>query len=286
MNIEQISVTPELATKWLTSHWKRIETGAFIQRPISQSIINRYAMDMTAGKWLPTHQAIAFAENGDLLDGQHRLEAIKKSGKTLVMFVAKDCQNKSNGTSTIDVIDTGRPRSVSQMMSIHGWSNANNYAGAMRAIGRMVHGCSISASYSGIMHMLNQCGLRDQVDNIRKMAPSDTAKYFQGRWVGPMAYYSSVRPGKAREFARDVFNGTCTPGSPEQLFHRYYFGDLVARKWVHENINAICCCLHAFDEGKKIERIGYSNDHANWLTSLNPKLADEIRRVCNPNPKK
>ena len=50
------------------------------------------ADDMRAGRFVVTHQAIAFDAKGNLIDGQHRLRAVIMSGVTVTMQVAFDCE--------------------------------------------------------------------------------------------------------------------------------------------------------------------------------------------------
>ncbi len=45
---------------------------------------------MAKGEFLPTHQGIAFDDEGHLIDGQHRLEAIVESGASCWLLVARN----------------------------------------------------------------------------------------------------------------------------------------------------------------------------------------------------
>jgi hypothetical protein len=49
-------------------------------RPIKQGVVEKYARDIKAGKWMLTNQGIGVSDSGVLIDGQHRLEAIKSTG--------------------------------------------------------------------------------------------------------------------------------------------------------------------------------------------------------------
>ena len=42
---------------------------------------------MESGLWQPGHNGIAFAEDGTLIDGLHRLHAVLRSGKTIATLV-------------------------------------------------------------------------------------------------------------------------------------------------------------------------------------------------------
>lgn len=79
MKIESYLVNPEMASKWLKSNDSN--------RPASYKRVDSYAEAMARGEWELTHQGIAFFTDGTLADGQHRLMAIVKSGKSVSMQV-------------------------------------------------------------------------------------------------------------------------------------------------------------------------------------------------------
>lgn len=106
--VEKLTVTPELATKWLTE----TETK---NRPLSNARVQEYAAEMLRGNWRLTHQGVAFDADGNLVDGQHRLWAIIESGCPVEMFVAfglsKDC---------VIEIDGGRSRNLADRLGYCG----------------------------------------------------------------------------------------------------------------------------------------------------------------------
>ena len=63
-----MEVGPDLAARWLD--------GNTHNRPLKQTLVDRFVRDMQAGRWRLTHQGIAFDADGMLIDGQHRLWAI------------------------------------------------------------------------------------------------------------------------------------------------------------------------------------------------------------------
>jgi hypothetical protein len=82
MTIKETLVTPEIATKWLE--------GNTHNRTLRQSVVERYARDMKAGKWQLTPECIAFDFNKTLVDGQHRLWAVIESETATRFMVAYD----------------------------------------------------------------------------------------------------------------------------------------------------------------------------------------------------
>lgn len=114
MNITQMYVTPDMAKEWL----KRNANN----RPLKMNRIDAYVRDMKAGKWLLTHQGIAFDDAGNILDGQHRLTAVALSGVPCMMTV---CTNMPR--EYMIAVDNGTPRSASDAFTISGlYADGNN----------------------------------------------------------------------------------------------------------------------------------------------------------------
>lgn len=103
MEIELKKVTPKMAETWLK---KNHASNRVIRWPTVEAIAN----DITNGNWKVTHQGICFDGNGNLIDGQHRLHAIVKSGKSVDILVAKNAES-----SITDPIDRHRTRTVAYL---------------------------------------------------------------------------------------------------------------------------------------------------------------------------
>lgn len=82
------------ATKTLVDALLAMNTS---NRPIKKRVVEKYARDIKAGNWLLTNQGIGVSDSGVLLDGQHRLEAIKQCGYPpvsilVVSGLSEDCK--------------------------------------------------------------------------------------------------------------------------------------------------------------------------------------------------
>lgn len=102
-----MEVGPDLAARWLD--------GNTHNRPLRQSLVDRYVRDMQAGRWRLTHQGIAFNVDGVLIDGQHRLWAIVLSGVTVRLRVFFNEPLESMKT-----VDTGLVRSNFDVLHLTG----------------------------------------------------------------------------------------------------------------------------------------------------------------------
>ena len=110
MNTQIITITPAIAKALL------VKTNTKNIRHISSRVVTQYAQDMKTGKWVTTHQGLAFTgENlvspGQLIDGQHRLAAIVSANVAVEMTV-------TFGAPDVRKIDFGRRRELSLVTGI------------------------------------------------------------------------------------------------------------------------------------------------------------------------
>lgn len=120
-NIELIEITPEQAHTWLGFNTHN--------RSLRQRSVLAYAADMAAGNWRWNGEAIKFAENGTLLDGQHRLAAIAESGATVRMLVVRGLEGRAQET-----VDGGVKRTFGDVLHLRGEKNHHLLAAIVRRV--------------------------------------------------------------------------------------------------------------------------------------------------------
>jgi len=103
MNITRATITPELANYFLAKNTSN--------RPVKKSIVDLYANVMRQGNWKLSHQGIAISSDDVLIDGQHRLLAIVKSGVSVEMLVSTGMDR-----NMFSVIDNHAKRSDSDRL--------------------------------------------------------------------------------------------------------------------------------------------------------------------------
>jgi hypothetical protein len=103
------TITPKKAEQWLSVNTTN--------RKLREGVAERYAADMKGGKWTQCITPIAFYEDGELADGQHRLWAIVESGMT-VQFPVMRGLSRDDGLN----IDTGLNRTLVDNAKIAGSS--------------------------------------------------------------------------------------------------------------------------------------------------------------------
>ena len=105
MRTEIKRITPTLAKTMLERNTDN--------RPLRRGHMKALADAITRGEWKVTHQGIAFAKDGRLLDGQHRLAAIVEANVAVMMMVSWDISDES-----FIALDLGVRRSVSDVLDI------------------------------------------------------------------------------------------------------------------------------------------------------------------------
>lgn len=94
-----IDVTPQMAEKFLESN-----VG---NRRLRKSWTDALTREIKNGNYKTTHQGIAFTKSGVLVDGQHRLNAIKESNETVKILVTTGLED-----DVFKDIDRGLKRSL------------------------------------------------------------------------------------------------------------------------------------------------------------------------------
>ena len=127
--IESIKVGPLLAKKWMETNKDN--------RPIRTHLFRSMALDMSNDNWDDNGETIKFDEDGNLIDGQHRLLAIIESNKTIEMLVVWGLKRKVQ-----DTIDTGAKRTFADNLHRKGEKNAFVLASIVRKVSLWENGLS------------------------------------------------------------------------------------------------------------------------------------------------
>jgi hypothetical protein len=98
-------------------------------RPLSDYTVLNYAETMRQGDWKFNGDPVRLNAEGKLIDGQHRLHAIVKSGKAQHMLIISGLNS-----DVFDTIDVGKRRSPADLLGIAGYKNVNALAATIRAL--------------------------------------------------------------------------------------------------------------------------------------------------------
>ncbi|MFE3080903.1 hypothetical protein [Nocardia tengchongensis] len=90
-------------------------------RPIRQARVQQYYDDMISGRWRLNGEAIKFGPDGELLDGQHRLQAIARTtGMSFPMLIVRGLSPDTQVT-----MDQGAKRTPGDQLTLTGIASHN-----------------------------------------------------------------------------------------------------------------------------------------------------------------
>ncbi len=293
MKVEQTEkmVTPAMAGKWMDEHCRRVGEGKFRQRPLSMTLVLRYAQLMRDGLWILTPDGLVFDEHGNLCQGQHRLEAVRRSGCSIPFMVSTGWPRE-----TIKALDQGKARSVGALLAIDGYVFGDKLGQTLSAIAKVAYrGVHIAMTYPNAVYLLDKFDMHTHIKSILGKAPNTTHAWTASD-IGPLAWYHLARPQKARDFAEGYFNFETQKGSAVNLFLHW----IRSGRWLtiergsmksagSRRMAGLCACLRAWDDGNSMTKIVPTPDAIQWLADRNPQLRDWIRAHVTGNytpPKK
>jgi len=115
--------------------------GNIDNRAEAKNHVRFLAIQMLEGRWKFTGDPIKISKTGRVLDGQHRLMAIIQSQTEHDFLICYGLENE-----IFDVLDTGKNRSASDVLSIKGFERYTSVAALTKMIIRYNRG-----SYSGLL---------------------------------------------------------------------------------------------------------------------------------------
>ena len=124
------SIKPQLITPAYAAELLKMNTN---NRAIRQSKVDALAESMRKGEWELSNDAITISEGNVLLNGQHRLMAVVKSGVPCNFIVYTGAPD-----STFDIMDTPSLRKVSDVIQRKGGTNAVRMQATIAAVSRWI----------------------------------------------------------------------------------------------------------------------------------------------------
>lgn len=159
-----IWMTPELAAGYLERNLGN--------RPISEQFVKSYASEITNGRWQYNGEAVIVSREGELLDGQHRLTAIVRSGIAVPVLVVRGIDR-----ATFATLDSGRKRDFAGHLAMHGERNSSTLGAAVNFFMMLESDYTPSHSSRSFKTIADMAavlekhpGLRDSVSFVRAHA--------------------------------------------------------------------------------------------------------------------
>lgn len=268
MKITQERITPEIAKKYLALNK--------LNRKLRQSTVDSYANEMAADRWKITGEPIQFFQNGTLANGQHRLNAVIQSGKTIEFVVIRGLSKDA-----MSGMDGGAKRSVADFLHLHhGLQDANLATAAARQI------VSLCFSYQGynlsadvLLRVLNHFGEEIAITSncVRGFRPA-----LKSWIVAGLSFALKSHPTEVSEFIHILSTGeNAAKGSPALTFRNWLINNssfhlkAVYRRGAYE---ALFNALHNHVHNNKLISVRSGVNGAQYFASKQRRFIEQTRQ--------
>lgn len=175
-------------------------------RPVNRRHVEFLTSEMQNGRFLVTGDTIKIDRDGRLIDGQHRLHAIIKSGITLRMLIVDNLDPVA-----FTVIDQGgRVRGVSDVLAINREVNVRALNVALTAVWKYKNGyypnCDTRVSSKQLLDVLEKHP--ELRDIARRTTASGGAKFLRGAPGALLLFYGRKYPDLLEQFWNSLQEGT------------------------------------------------------------------------------
>lgn len=203
MKVTIKKIGPEEAKKILE------ERNPYNYRTINMGTVEIYAKDMENGNWMKNGEPIMFDINGNLINGQHRIMAIIKSGTEQWFVIVEELD-----PSVASTIDIGRKRSIEQYLK---WADKGYKTGSTGVVQQVMvfdkHCKHVgqSAQNSKISHMdivdeyQRDYSGYNEAAQFAKRVNKESNKIIKPKEAGGIYYFLTKRLGWSADIVNRFF---------------------------------------------------------------------------------
>lgn len=250
-DLKKVLITPKLAKELLLKNNSN--------RRVSKEVVTLYANDMREGRWKEnTAEFIKIADDGDILDGQHRLLAVIESDCCINFDTAFGVSK-----SVFDVLDTGKNRSSADIFSIEKIDNfaiisaiVKSYLVVSRSNKADIRKSSKSLRLTNTI-ILEEYKKRpefwQQVASFSIKGYKNFAHILPTSFIGTLySYFYDISPEDSRSFINQLCSGDAISNSSISVLRQALLKDKVSQRKMqfHDKFAIIIKTWNAFRLGK------------------------------------
>jgi len=263
MKIQKITITPSYAHQML-----RLNTS---NRPVRRGHVNFLASEMANARWQETAETISVAEDGTVVDGQHRLLAIIESGVTLDMWVASGVP-----MSAQNVVDMRAPRTVADQMHLRdGVKNANSVVGACRIITSVCcyyQNYKLSTAQARQVYGLFQCEIDTAIEACRPHKAAARTQVY-----GALAFFLKASP-KLETFVSRIGDGVGLQDTdPAYAVREWLSKDSINRNYTRTAVECLANAAFAEIVGSPVKVLRSGGSGLDYFFQKNVREVDTVR---------
>lgn len=253
MKSETVFVTPEMAAEWLKTNNRN--------RKLNPKHVTNLARAMERGDWALNGESIKISSEGELLDGQHRLEAIVEAATGIFTLVVQDIPAEAQST-----MDQGRKRNFGDEVAMAGKANSSMLAALARRAWMWDRGNHrfTSNDTPSIQEMWETLEKYPHLERSAEIAARSSMAYRPSRGaVTGTAHHLFIQldPDQTAQFFASFASGLdLSQGHPVAALRQRLLNDFTTSKKVpfHQNLAFYIRAWNAVREGRELSKIQHT----------------------------
>lgn len=229
LDFKKVLITPVLAKELLLKNNSN--------RRVTKDTVALYANDMRCGRWKEdTAEFIKIADDGDILDGQHRLLAIIESDTCINFQVAFNVSK-----SVFDVLDTGKVRSSADVFSIEKIENFTIISAIIKSYLVISKNNKTDLNKSSKSQKLtntiilqeykNRPEFWQQVASFSQKGYKNFAQILPQSFIGTLySYFYDISPEDSRSFINQLCSGDAISNSSISVLRQALLKDKISQR--------------------------------------------------------
>lgn len=178
-------------------------------RKVSPTSLAKIRAALTQGEWVVNGEAIKISTEGRILDGQHRLIACVETGINLETFIIEGLPDE-----TQDTMDTGKARTLANVLEINGHSNTAETAALLTALERLQKWGIEAAAFGSagypvtVQQALRRLAKEPHIETLAKLSKRTNRIGLPGKISGLLYYvFSGIDAEDCQDFFDRLVNG-------------------------------------------------------------------------------
>lgn len=244
-------------------------------RKINRATVEMYAQSMKNGEWSLTSVPIIFDRDGVLIDGHHRLEAVKLAGVSIEIFVSRGVDNSCR----LD-LDCGLHRTVAQLIGWDGLKNNVTVAAAVQFSFRLENGLSLTEANATKRVKKTSKYMVERFEKDRKnfieaanfaVSIYNAAHLLNKSMIAGTYYHLTTKLGWSNHVVSSFFEQACSlktaPNLMIEKFRVIAFKNALSQKGKLNNNFLYALLIKAFNyyvSGKTVKRLFFDVDNEKY----------------------
>lgn len=127
IRVSIVSIQPQEAQALLYQH----DQSNGVQRRVSDKNVDKIAGAIERGEWMFNGETIVIGENGQIVNGRHRLLACVRANRAIVTLIVSGLPKPAEA---FDRMDQHKPRSIADILGVHGFRDEAVLSSTVRLV--------------------------------------------------------------------------------------------------------------------------------------------------------